>query len=384
MIRRRYFLALLIGLAGITNSARAQVRLDSRFSGYYEHQYSLSRINDEWRQIDYDRLRADLNIRTKQGSRASAAAVYQLFRGDTKIDPSDFLPGGIVLSQDSIGVELRNRRYLNHAYIVLGSGTVEITAGKQYLTWGAGWVFNPTELFRPKNVLEPSYEREGIGAISARIGLGPLSDLLLGYVPDGDLARSGKVIRVRHHISGFDVSGLVASRSEASIGSGRDHPAQRTIIGGDITGEILGLGVWTEAARFDQDGERWTEATLGCNYTLKGGTLILIEGYYNGRGKSSSPYSAQAWLERIYGSRPTLGKTTLFGAVNRTIAQLWTVGMSVISNPGDGSLLVIPLVAYSFADNVDLLFNGLIYIGGPGDEFGADQTGGFIRGRLYF
>jgi hypothetical protein len=360
------------------------VRLDSRLSGYFEHQYSLRRISDEWRHIDYDRLRADLNIRTKQGSRASAGVVYQLYRGDTKIDPADFLPGGIVISQDSLGIELKDRHYLNHAYIVLGSGTVEITAGKQFLTWGAGWVFNPTELFRPKNALEPSYDREGIGAISARIALGPLSDLLLGYVPDGNLEQSGRVLRIRHHISGFDVSGLVASTSEVSIGFGREDPVQRTVIGGDITGEILGLGIWTEAARFDQDGERWTEATLGGNYTLSDGTLILIEGFYNGRGKSSSPYSTQAWLELIFGSRRTLGKTTLFGAVNRTIAQLWTVGMSVISNPGDGSLILIPAIAYSFADNIDLLFNGLLYVGQPGDEFGADQTGGFIRGRLYF
>jgi len=384
MIRSGTFLALLMAMTGLVNAAHAQVRLDRRFSGYFEHQYSLTRVNDKWRQIDYDRLRADLNIRTKQGSRASAGVVYQLYRGDTNLDLADFLPGGIVRSQDSLGVELKNRHYLNHAYVVLGSSSVEITLGKQYLTWGAGWVFNPTELFRPKNALEPSYDREGIGAISARISLGPLSDVLVAYVPDGDLEQSGRVIRIRHHISGFDVSGLIASRSEAPIGFGRVEPVRRTVIGGDITGELFGFGIWTEAARFDQDGERWSEATLGGNYTLSGGTLILIEAYFNGRGKSSSPYSAQAWLERIYGSRPTLGKTTLFAAVHRTLARLWTVGMSVISNPGDGSLIVIPTVAYSFADNVDLLFNGLIYVGRPGSEFGADQTGGFIRGRLYF
>ncbi len=323
-------------------------------------------------------------MRTRQGSRASAGVVYQLYRGDTQIVAADFLPNGI-LRNDSLVTELSDRHYVNHAYIVVSTSRwLEITVGKQYLTWGASWVFNPTELFRPKNALEPSYDREGVGAISARITLGPLSDMLVALVPDGSLKNSGKVLRVRHHIGGFDVSGIAAAKSDFGIGSHLLDPDRRYIVGGDITGEVLGVGLWSEGTWSHQDETEWAELTVGSNYTLADRTRLMAEVFINGRGKSDSPYSAQAWLERLTGDRRTLGKTTVFGMISRPVGQLWTLGISTIVSPGDGSFSLIPSVAYSFAENIDLLFNMVWYEGETGEEYGLDQAGGFLRGRLYF
>ena len=74
----------------------------------------------------------------------------------------------------------------------------------------------------------------------------------------------------------------------------------------------------------------------------------------------------------------------LYGVVNRPFAQLWTVGVSTLANPGDGSLVFIPAITYAFAQNVDLVFNGAIYVGSSGSEFGSGNRGGFLRGRVYF
>lgn len=362
----------------------AQAQLDTRLSGYLEHQYSLTRVQDRWRQIDYDRFRADLNVRAGKGSRASVSVIYQLYRGDTRLESSDFLPDGIQFGQDSVLAVLTNRNYLNHAYVVLGSRLIEVTAGKQYLNWGAAWVFNPTELFRPKNALEPGYDREGIDALSVRFALGPMSELLVGFVPNGSIDQSGRVVRLRHHVAGFDVTGLVASISDESLLLKTVSSERRLVVGGDITGELLGLGVWSEGTWSRRGDQTWGELTVGGNYSLADGTLILVEAFFNGRGKSEGPYSAQAWLEKLSGTRRTLGNTTVVGMVRRSVGQLWTLGMVSLINPGDGSAVVIPSIAYSFAENVDLLFNGLLNLGGPGDEYGLDQIGGFLRGRIYF
>jgi hypothetical protein len=374
-------------LAGcVANASRAQSGLNTRFSGYLEHQYSLSRANKSWRQVDYDRFRAELDVRTRQGSRASVAIVYQLYRGDTDIDPAQFLPQGLLPGVDSLGLNLEDRHFLNHAYVAVPiSRWLEVTAGKQYLTWGAAWVFNPTELFRPKNRLEPSYDREGVGALSARVALGPLSDLLVAYVPDGSVEESGKVARLRHHVAGFDLSALAAVRTETVSGFGTTlRGERRTVIGGDVTGELLGLGVWAEAAWSHQEGDRWGELTLGGNYSLSDGTLMLLEAYFDGRGNTDAPYPAQAWLERLSGNRLSVGRTNIFGMISRAFGQFWTIGVSAIGNPGDASFVIVPSVAYSLGDNVDLLFNGVWYAGNTGDEYGFDQTGGFLRGRIYF
>jgi len=360
-----------------------------RLTGYLEHQFSANYYtNSGWQQIDYDRVRLDLNARAGMGTRASAAVVYQLYRGNTTIALADVLPPELAALADTASVMLETLHYLNHAYVTIRPGPVELTAGKQYLTWGAAAVFNPTELFRPKNILEPGYEREGIGAVSAKLPLGRLSDVRVAWVPEGGFDTSGKLLRVRHHIAGFDLSALVAEVYEEpvpteilALGGALER---RRSFGGDVTGELLGLGVWTEAIWSDFAGERWVEVTTGGNYTLADGTRLLLEGYYNGRGEWEAPYTTTSWLGRLSGNRKTLGKGILVGNVTRPFGQLWTLGMSAIGNVGDKSSVLIPSIAYSFAENVDLMFNGQLYLGEDGTEFGAGNYGGFVRGRVYF
>jgi hypothetical protein len=360
-----------------------------RLTGYLEHQFSTNHYpNSGWQQLDYDRVRLDLNTRAGMGTRASVAVVYQIYRGNTSIALADVLPDEVGDIVGDASIDLENRHYVNHAYVTIRPGPVEITAGKQFLTWGAGAVFNPTELFRPKNILEPGYEREGIGAVSAKLPLGPLSDVRVAWVPEGGFDSSGKLVRVRHHIKGFDLSAIVAEIHEHSLPVGvlgiDGFLERRRTVGGDVTGELFGLGVWTEATWSDFDGESWVEVTTGGNYSLNDGTLLMLEGFYNGRGEWDAPYSATSWLHRLAGTRRTLGKCTLVGNVTRPFGQLWSLGFSALSNVGDASGVLIPTASYSFAENVDLLFNGLVYFGGRSTEFGAGDLGGFLRGRVYF
>ncbi len=378
---------LLLGAVAATEPAATQQTL--RLNGYIEHQFSANHYpNSGWQQLDYDRVRIDLNARAGRGARTSVAVVYQLYRGNTSIALADVLPDELREVVGDASVDLENRHYLNHAYVTIRPGPVEITAGKQFLTWGAGAVFNPTELFRPKNILEPGYEREGIGAISAKLPFGPLSDVRVAWVPDGGFDSSGKLVRIRHHFQGFDLSAIVAEFYEQTIPVGfldvEGFLERRRTIGGDVSGELFGLGVWTETTWSDLAGERWLEVTAGGNYSLRDGTLLMLEGFYNGRGEWDAPYSAASWLHRLSGTRRTLGKGILVGNVTRPFGQLWSLGLSTLGNIGDGSGVLIPSVSYSFAENVDLLFNGLVYFGGSGTEFGVGDLGGFLRGRVYF
>ena len=243
-------------------------------------------------------------------------------------------------------------------------------------------------MFRPKNAFEPTYDREGIAALAVKLPLGSLSDVLVGLVPEEDFKTSGKVLRARHHVAGFDLSALAAALYERPALKGLGVPAdtleRRFTAGGDLSGELFGLGLWAEATWSDHAGEQWMEATLGGNYTLRDGTLLLLEGFYNGRGQWNAPYPLELWLGRFFGLRRTLGKTTLVGLASRPFGQLWTLGLTGLANVGDGSVVFIPSVAFSFAENVDLLFNGLIYLGHDDAEFGANRVGGFLRGRVYF
>ncbi len=377
-------LALMLFPAPVSLHAQ----LTWQFSGYLEHQFGVNYQDDGWTYLDYDRLRGDLNARAGRGVRMSAAAVWQLFRGDTEIRLQDYLPEDLFGGSDAPPVEIEDRHFLNHAYVTIRPGPFEITAGKQYLTWGASWVFNPTELFRPKDTFEPTYEREGVGAVSAKLPLADLSEILVAFVPEGGFETSGKLIRARHHLGGFDLSVLVAEIHERTpppdLGMPPGELQSRLTVGGDLSGEMLGLGVWAEGAWSDHAGEEWVEATVGGNYTLSNGTLILVEGFYNGRGEWEQPYEKEQWLGLISGHQRTLGKGTVAGMVSRPVRQLWTLGGTVLANVGDGSVALVPSVAYSFAENVDFLCNGLLFVGEDGSEYGAGRQGGFLRVRVYF
>ncbi len=361
--------------------------IDARVTGYLEHQFSTSYAGGDWSILDYDRFRVDLEARAGLGTRLATAAVWQLYRGTTTVKLGDLLPEDLVPEVDSTFFEIEDRTFLHHAYFALNAGPVEVVAGKQYLTWGSSWAYNPTELFRPKDVLEPTYEREGVGAVSARVSLGALSDVQIALVPEGGIDTSGKVIRARHHVAGFDLSALLAEVHEPvadDIGAVEAEVVPRLMVGGDLSGELLGLGVWGEAAWSSQDGDSWMEVTLGGNYTLENGTLLLLEGYFNGRGEWSDSYALEQWLARALGYRLSLGKGILYGLMSRSFARTWTLGMSGLVNVGDGSAALVPAVAFAFAENVDLTFNGVVPLGPEGSEFGTSDPGGFVRGRVYF
>jgi len=383
---RRAWITLPVALL-VTAPISGSAQLTSHLSGYLEHQFSVSRQDDGWGYLDYDRLRADLNASAGRGVRMSAAVVWQLFRGDTEVRLQDYLPADL-FSEDAPAIEMEDRHFLNHAYVSIRPGPFEIVAGKQYLTWGAAWVFNPTELFRPKDNFEPTYEREGVGAVSAKLPLADLSEILVAFVPDGGFETSGKLIRARHHLGGFDLSALVAEIHERTppqeLGGAPGIFQRRLILGGDLSGELLGLGVWVEGAWSDHAGEEWVEATVGGNYTFSNGTLVLLEGFYNGRGEWKEPYAKEQWLGMLSGHQRTLGKGTVAGMVSRGVRQLWTVGASALANVGDGSMALIPSLSYAFAENVDFLMNGLLFVGDEGSEYGSGRYGGFLRLRVYF
>jgi hypothetical protein len=71
-------------------------------------------------------------------------------------------------------------------------------------------------------------------------------------------------------------------------------------------------------------------------------------------------------------------------AANRPVREVWRLGLGALVAPGDGSAALVPSVSWDFAENVELIANGLVSIGADGAEYGRGGVGGFVRGRVYF
>jgi len=386
--------AALVAILAGAGPAAAQAE-SFRINGYLEHQLSAAETPAGWGHTDYDRLRLDLEGRAGRGVLASAGVVWQLYRGRTTVRLSDAVPAALRAElPGDVSFTIDDRQYLNHAYISLYAGALGITAGKQYLAWGRGLVFNPTELFRPKALFDPAYEREGVGAISAAVELGALSDATLVYVPEESWRESSKVGRVRGHLAGFDVSALAAELWEpdavAELLAGLGGPAvagtlaRRHTVGGDLSGELGGIGVWAEGTWSTLRDDDWIELTVGGNTTFPGDVLFALEGYIDGRGEWDGPYPLEDWLALAVGERRTLGRALIFSSLSRRSGDLMTLGVAALANAGDHSAALLPNLSYSFAENVDLFLQAIVAVGPDGTEFGTRGHGGLIRGRVYF
>lgn len=387
---RRLALPLAAVIIAVVRPAGAAAQdTSARFSGYLEHQFSVSETPDGWTHIDYDRLRVDLDAEAGRSVVASTAMVWQIFRGRTTVRVADLVPASV---RDGLPPELRftidDRQYLNHAYVTLYAGPLAVTAGKQHLAWGRGLVFNPTELFRPKLLYDPGYEREGVGALTGTLETGVLSDAALVYVPEDSWETSAKVARVRTHAAGFDLSALAGELWDddpAALLQG--EPAtlrRRRTVGGDLSGELLGIGVWVEGTWSTRSDGDWAELTVGGNTTLPGDVLVSLEGYYDGRGEWRDPYPLDDWLAVAVGDRRTIGRSMLFTSVIRPTGDLLTLALAGLANLGDGSAALLPNASYSFAENVDIFVQLIVTVGPDGTEFGTRGHGGLIRGRVYF
>jgi hypothetical protein len=381
--------ALLLVAAAWPGVVLGQVE-GPRLSGYLEHQLSVARAPSGWGHIDYDRLRLDIDASAGRGMTASAAVVWQLYRGRTTASLADLVPADLrgQVPADA-EYEIRERQYLNHAYIALYAGPATITAGKQHLAWGSGMVFNPTELFRPKALFDPTYEREGVGALAVALETGALSDVEAVYVPEDDWRTSAKVARVRGHLAGFDLSALAAEVWEtdpvpALLEGTPATPEHRVVVGGDISGELPGVGIWAEGTWSRQDDARWVELTVGGNTTLPGNILLTVEGYLDGRGRTGEPYPVEDWLAVATGTRRTIGRGLVFGSISRPTGDLLSLALAALASASDGSAALLPSARYAFAENVDLFLQLIVTAGPDGTEFGTRGSGGLIRGRVYF
>jgi hypothetical protein len=62
---------------------------------------------------------------------------------------------------DTVEVD-RARLFVDNLFVTWVPGSLRIRAGKQQLSWGPGYSYNPTDLFHRKTLVDPTYEKEGV------------------------------------------------------------------------------------------------------------------------------------------------------------------------------------------------------------------------------
>jgi hypothetical protein len=143
----------------------------------------------------------------------------------------------------------------DRAYLKIYFPLADLTLGKQRIAWGAGYLWNPTDVFNPFTLsfaVEEEQEAEP-QAVRLEVPLGEASGIDAFAVTDEEWANTKKGIRAITNIGLYDLSVSYVDRGSGSFQ-----------LGFDTTGELFELGVRAEIAMISpSDASRYFQSVWG-------------------------------------------------------------------------------------------------------------------------
>lgn len=384
--------------------------------GYFEPQFSGIVLKDNYYQLYSNKLRVDLEKELSDRVSIAANFNYITYHGKTSWNIVDYLPDNIVapLSNQhknymkfqfgdmvqSVGpmfVHRPERFYLDNAYIKLGFKYADITTGRQQISLGTGYTWNPTDLFNTKDILDPTYEQSGHNAIKVEVPVKNNSTFTVLYSPGEEWQDSARMLKYKWNMGRFDFSAITIWRDWTfnDYISFQQSSFSREMYGGDIVGELLGLGVWSEfgfnkmalkkGKGIDQI-EDFYEIVVGSDYTFKSEFYIMGEYYKNSLAPSNSQdYSLNNWMWYLSAELKTVSRDQVLIMCQHPVTDLITLGFMTINSLSDKSTAFVPTMTHSIFQDVELTVYGNFYFGKEGDSFSNSLGNGvLVRLKSYF
>ncbi|MFH1885872.1 MAG: hypothetical protein ABIM40_04175 [Pseudomonadota bacterium] len=281
--------------------------------------------------------------------------------------------------------------WADRAWVRLRFSGADLTLGRQALTFGKAWFWNPTDVFLPFDAL--SFDRDykgGVDALLVEVPLGPASGLSLAAVAGRNLAldgdyESGETADLDPEASALLARGFMnVSGWDFSIQAGRVYHGWHA--GAGAVGDAAGFQVRAEAAVFrtaiddplplplsgNLFEDRWS-ATLGLGRRWPNSLDLEAEYLFNSGGDENDLFASFARVSAgalLQAGRHFLGVTASYELTPLVVARLaWVQSLS------DGSGTVQPFVNASLSDNAELVL-GLTVPYGPGPS----RTLGVVTG----
>ncbi len=362
--------------------------------GYFEPQYLGINLRNEYSQLFSNKFRVDLASSPADNVKFAANFDYITYQGKTAWNLLDYIPWSLSRSVPPEMIRgfdfiYEDTIFLDNAYLKIALPTFDITIGRQQISFGSSYVWNPTDLFNFKDYADPTYEQPGHDAIRIDLPVGSRYGFNAMYLPDGNWESSGKLIRLKGGFLHFDYAFTYIERqwqlSDFTFSQPVDN--NRKLFGGEFTGELFGLGIWGEYGYNTLEPlDDFREIVLGTDYTLDNGTYLMAEYYYNGLAKSDyRDYDLNDWMRFFMAESKSVSRDNLYLYVDYPLTDLIHVNNSAVISVSDMSLALIPGLNYSLYQDVELTVFINIYTGKEKTAYNRDLgTGGIARLRVYF
>ena len=405
---------LFIFLLVILSIIKVQAQLDSpildklKLSGYFENQLMGQEQRGDYFLIDYNKLRIDMNAKIDKHFSFAGNVNFKIYHGKTELNVLDYLPKTTVnnyynylssnlnftpeMVRPNFDYNMQNDITLDNVYLSYYSDNFNFRVGKQQLSWGTGYLWNPTNIFHKKDMLDPTYEQVGVNALKVEFPFKG-EGMLTGVISTNDkFNNSTYAVKAKKYLLGFDVSlsYVYYEYSTTDFYSFTDLNENRQQIGGDFSGSIGGIGIYGEAVyrmKTEKTGSaNYGNYVLGLNYFFQNGLYLMGEYYYNEKGKDDyNNYNMNDWMNYMGPYGENLGKQYIFLGSRLPIGDYMNISAFLLYNISDNSGMVYPWLDYSLGDNTELMATVYIPFGESSDtEFAGYGLGAMARLRVYF
>ncbi len=391
--------AFLLFLLIVHGALAAQEKLE--IFGYFESQFMGTEVKSDFYQLFSNKLRLDIKSDLTENITFAANFDYITYHGKKEWNILDFLAPDIA-DQAPPGMEsiyvlsFDNRTFLDNAYFRLSLKHFDLTVGKQQISLGTGYVWNPMDVFNIKELVDPTYEQPGHNAVRLDVPVGNAHTITALYSPDDTWKNSAKLIQFKGRIPRFDYA-LIAietawrfhdyTKFNLKDMNFLELPERRRLLGASTAGELLGMGVWAEFAyNWMERTENFYELVIGTDYTFDFQTYFMVEYYRNTLGKTDSEeYTLNDWMRLFTAEQKAISRDQVYLFVQHPVTDLITLGLQSIYSISDNSFALIPVLNYSFSANIDIMAYLNVNFGKEGSVFSKNMgNGGMLRARIYF
>ncbi|NNG27309.1 MAG: hypothetical protein HKM87_07260 [Ignavibacteriaceae bacterium] len=354
--------------------------LNDRLNDHLIH----SRFNTKWYATDAITAALEIRFRAFYGESIEKIPSFKEFI-QTSMDYVD-LDVFLWESEKSIGYLEIDRLWLDWY-----TQDLQVTVGRQRVAWGTAWVWNPTDIFNPLDVLDFDYEeRPATDAIRLQYYTGAVTKLDIAYKPAKDpgnqiLAGLWSInnwnydfnfiagMRFKRWLAGFSWAGDILDagfRGEVLVSEAPNKPDTNSI--------FMALGE-SSLSSFDKP---IVTVSLSGDYTFPNTFYIHTEILYNNNGKTTNTFYFLGEASKM--GMLTAARWSVYQEFAYDITPLLRGTLFGIFNPTDKSYVIIPSFSYSLITNLDVFFIGLFFSGDQFTEFGEYGTNINIRFKYSF
>jgi hypothetical protein len=368
------------------------------FFGYFESEMDILQLGTEKYNFGYNKFRLGVETRPNDNVLIGANINAQQYWGKTSWNLFDFVPG-YTENGYTMNFVLPDTIMLDNMYMRISFPLLDLTLGRQQISPGVGYAWNPTDIFNHKSLMDPSYEQTGVDVIRLYMPLGNRSSFNSIIQPSDNFGSSTVQFALGAGWGRFDF-GMNLTKQFASSNTtpilGDPFVEERFLLGGSMVGEVLGWGVWTELAynkliatafppwssiAYPEVHKPYSEILIGLDHTFDNSVYLLAEFLHNEHGVGKlSDLTVNDYLVNLGGSTHSLMQDYGFFYLMLPPMDYITLSALAIANFNDNSGTIAPQFDWNAFENTNISLQASGSWGASDTEFGLQDWG--LRLRL--